>query len=116
MIVYTTADRFPPMRSFYVDVLRLDPRSDRDRFVNFELGEQRLTITVHSGLGGRSRDPLHVMINLATDDIVADYEAAIAAGARSLRTPERESWGGMVATLADPDGNIVQLLEIPEPR
>ncbi len=116
VIVYTTPDRFPAMRAFYVDALGLRPRSDRERFVNFELGKQRLTVTVHSDLDGGSLDPLHMMINLATDDIEADYEAAMAQGARSLRQPERESWGGIVATLADPDGNIVQLLEVPEPQ
>ncbi len=115
MIVHTTPDRFAAMRSFYVDVLGLHPRSDRERFVNFEFGEQRLTVTVHSDLDGESTDPLHLMINLATDDIEGDYEAAMARGARSLRPPEMEPWGGIVATLADPDGNIVQLLATPEP-
>ena len=112
VIVYTTAERFKTMRSFYVDVLGLPTRSDRDGFVNFQLGEQRLTVTVHSELDGPSRDPLHVMINLATDDIAADYAAAIRFGAKSLRPPERESWGGVVATLSDPDDNIVQLLQL----
>ena len=115
VIIYTTAARYADMRSFYVDVLGLVPRSDRDGFINFELGNQRLTITVHSGLGGPNTDPFHVMVNLATGDIDSDFAAAVDAGARSLRPPERESWGGMVATLADPDGNIVQLLQPAEP-
>ena len=116
VIVYTTADRFEKMRSFYVDVLGLRPRSDREGFVNFELGAQRLTVTVHSELDGSATDPLRLMINLASDHIAADYDAAIDSGARSLRPPERESWGGVVATLADPDGNVVQLLATPEPQ
>ena len=114
VIIYTTAERYPGMRSFYVDVLGLDPRSDRHNFVNFELGDRRLTITVHSELPGPNTDPLHVMINLATTDIHADFAAAVDAGARSLRPPESESWGGIVATLADPDGNIIQLLQAAE--
>jgi uncharacterized glyoxalase superfamily protein PhnB len=114
VIIYTTAARFPEMRSFYVDVLGLSPRSDRAGFVNFELGNQRLTISVHSELGGPNRDPLHVMVNLATTDIEAVFADAVDHGARSLRPPEAESWGGLVATLTDPDGNIVQLLQLPE--
>ena len=113
VIIYTTADRFASMRAFYVDALALTPRSDRPGFVNFELSDQRLTVTVHSEIAGPSTDPLHVMVNLATDDVVADYATAVARGAQGLRNPERESWGGRVATLADPDGNIVQLLELP---
>ena len=111
VIVYANAERYPEMRSFYVDALGLVPRSNRAGFINFELGEQRLTITVHSELEGPNTDPLHVMINLATSDIDADFAAAVDAGARPLRPPERESWGGIIATLADPDGNIVQLLQ-----
>jgi hypothetical protein len=29
------------------------------------------------------------------------------------RRPEREAWGGVVATFADPDGNTLQLMELP---
>ena len=114
VIIYTTAQCYEEMRSFYVEVLGLVPRSDRPNFVNFELGDQRLTITVHSELAGPTTDPLHMMINLATSDIHSDHAAAVDAGARSMRPPEQESWGGIVATLVDPDGNIVQLLQLPE--
>ena len=115
VIIYTSAERYPKMRSFYIDVFGLVPRSDRSGFVNFDLGDQRLTITVHSELEGPNTDPLHVMVNLATTDIHSDFATAVDAAARSLRPPERESWGGVVATLADPDGNIVQLLQPAEP-
>ena len=113
VIVYTAAERYDEMRSFYIDVLGLDPRSDRSGFVNFELGGQRLTVTVHSELVGPTTEPLHVMVNLSCDDIQAEYAGAMARGASALRPPEREAWGGMVATLTDPDGNIVQLLQLP---
>ena len=113
VLVYTSHQRFPAMRAFYADALGLHPRSDRDGFVNFEWGDQRLTVSVHSQLSGVNRDPLHVMINLITNDIEEDYGAAMAAGAASLRPPEPEPWGGLVATLLDPDGNVVQLLQLP---
>ena len=113
VIVYTTEQRYPAMRAFYVDVLGLSPRSDRPGFVNFELNEQRLTVTTHSQLVGANTDPLHVMINLVSSDAAADHAAAVAAGAVSVRPPERESWGGIVATLQDPDNNFVQLLQVP---
>ena len=29
------------------------------------------------------------------------------------RAPEREEWGGWVATFADPDGNVLQLMQLP---
>lgn len=113
VLVYTSADRFAEMRRFYVDTLGLRPRSDRSGFVNFEFGEQRLTVAVHSEISAGNRDPLHVMINLITDDIDNTYRAAVVRGAQSLRPPEREKWGGEIATLQDPDGNVVQLMKLP---
>jgi predicted enzyme related to lactoylglutathione lyase len=112
-LVFTSKKRFLEMRRFYVEVLGLTPRSDRSGFVNFELQEQRLTIAVHSDVVGENQDPLHVMLNLTTPDIATAYQAAIERGARSMRAPEREKWGGYVATLLDPDGNVIQLLELP---
>jgi predicted enzyme related to lactoylglutathione lyase len=50
------------------------------------------------------------MINFRTDDI----EAAIRRCAPDsvVRRPEFEKWGGWVATVADPDGNLVQFLQM----
>lgn len=111
VLLCTSRERFPAMRSFYMDGLGLEPRSDRKGFVNFEFGNQRLSISIHSEVDSVNRDPLHVMINLVTTDIAADYATATQRGAHGIRAPETEKWGGVVATLADPDGNIVQLLQ-----
>ena len=113
VIVWTPADRWAAMDRFYVEVLGLVPRTRRDGFVNFELGDQRLTITTHDALSGPSRDPLRVMVNLETDDIDAEHARLVAAGVAFTRTPEREPWGGIVATFADPDGTTLQLFELP---
>ncbi len=115
VVVYTSAGRFESMRAFYVDGLGLRPRSDRPGFVNFELGDQRLTVAVHSEIAGPNRDPLHVMVNLTTADADAAYSAAVVAGATPLRSPSPEPWGGLVATVRDPDGNVVQFLQLPSP-
>jgi predicted enzyme related to lactoylglutathione lyase len=101
------------MRTFYISALGLAPRSDRPGFVNFELGAQRLTVAVHSEVVDRNRDPLHVMVNLETSAIWSAFQQIVDCGGRVLRSPEPESWGGMVATLADPDGNLIQLLQLP---
>lgn len=113
VLVFTSAARFAAMRAFYVETLGLVARSDRQGFVNFELGEQRLTVAVHSEISDVNHDPLHTMINLMTDDIKATYAAAVERGAVSLRPPEAEKWGGVIATLQDPDRNIVQLMQLP---
>jgi predicted enzyme related to lactoylglutathione lyase len=55
------------------------------------------------------------MVNLAVDDIEVVYRRLRAAGVAFSRAPEREPWGGVVATFADPDGNTLQLMELPSP-
>ena len=113
VILWTPADRFTPMRSFYVNTLGLRPRSDRPRMVNFEWGEVRLTVAVHDQLEGESQDPLRVMINLGVSDLDRAHERLLADGIPCRRPPSSEPWGGRVATYLDPDGNVVQLLEFP---
>ncbi len=115
VLVWTTAARFPAMRRFYVETLGLAPRSDRTGFVSFAWGQPpndvRLSLSVHDAIVGAAGDPLRLMVNLAVDDIHAAAERLRRAGVALTRPPEREGWGGWVATFHDPDGNTVQLLQ-----
>jgi predicted enzyme related to lactoylglutathione lyase len=100
------------MDRFYREVLGLSPRSRRPGFVNFDWGATRLTVAVHDMVEGSARDPLRIMVNLGVDDIHDAHARLHEQGVEFVRQPERESWGGWVATLYDPDGNIVQLLQL----
>ncbi len=111
VLVHTTLERYAAMRAFYVDALGLSPRSDRSAFVNFEFGGRRLTITLHDDVEGLTREPVRIMINFAVDGIDEMFERLIDHGAPAIRPPSPEPWGGLVATTADPDGNVIQLLE-----
>lgn len=102
------------MRSFYRDVIGLRPRSDRPGFVNFDFDGVRLTISVHSDVVGPARDPLRLMLNFRTPDIHAAIDRIRGAGVRLLRPPEAEPWGGVIATFEDPDGNVLQYMQLPE--
>lgn len=113
VLVWTEAPRFPAMRRFYVETLGLRPRSDRDGFVNFAWDDQRLTVSVHAGVGGPARDPLRLMLNLRVPDIDATHRRLRDAGVAFSRPPEDEPWGGRVATFHDPDGNTLQLMQLP---
>jgi predicted enzyme related to lactoylglutathione lyase len=113
VIMWTTASRWAAMDAFYADTLGLAVRHRRAGFVNFAWGDVRLTVTVHDALDGPAREPERIMVNLLTDDIAADHGRLVDAGVPVVRPPEPESWGGRVATYADPDGNLVQLLELP---
>ena len=61
-----------------------------------------------------SKDPYRIMVNLSVRDIASTYRDMVKQGVQFIREPEKESWGGIVATFSDPDGNILQLLEFPK--
>ncbi len=101
------------MRPFYRDTLRLPLHSDHGDFVAFRFGDMRLSMGLHGSVEGPARDPHRIMVNLGVEDIHREHRRLTEEGVEFVRSPERESWGGWVATFKDPDGNLVQLLQIP---
>lgn len=112
--LYTTEDRFAAMRTFYVDTLGLTPSADRALRTAFDWRSgdlrMRLILMPHSELDGPARDPYRTMLNFQVDDIDTVAARLRAQGIAFLREPSPESWG-RVATVADPDGNLVQLFQ-----
>jgi predicted enzyme related to lactoylglutathione lyase len=113
VLIWTERERFPEMARFYRDQLGLTPRTSKPDFINFDWAGLRLSVSVHDRVRGRSHDPLRIMVNLLVDDIRAVHARLSEAGVVFTRPPEAEEWGGRVATLLDPDGNMLQLFELP---
>ena len=113
ILIWTEAGRFGAMARFYRDTLGLTPRSSKEDFINFDWAGVRLSVGVHDRIGGASREPLRLMINLTVADIAAVHARLARGGVTFTRPPEREAWGGWVATFADPDGNVLQLMQLP---
>jgi predicted enzyme related to lactoylglutathione lyase len=116
VLVWTDAERFPAMARFYRDTLGLTPRSSKSDFINFDWAGVRLSVGVHDRVQGPNRDPLRVMIHLTVSDIRAVHARLARAGVVFTREPAQEEWGGWVATFADPDGNTLQLMQLPTNR
>jgi len=116
VLVWTEAERFPAMARFYRDTLGLTPRSSKSDFINFDWNGVRLSVGVHDRVHGAARDPLRVMVHLTVSDILVVHARLAQAGVVFTRQPEREDWGGWVATFADPDGNTLQLMQLPTSR
>jgi len=113
VLIWTSPERFEAMARFYRHRLGLAPRTVKPDFINFDWGGVRLSVSVHDRVTGMSADPLRIMVNLAVDDIRAVHARLEANGVVFTRPPEAEEWGGRVATFRDPDGNLLQLLELP---
>jgi predicted enzyme related to lactoylglutathione lyase len=112
VIISTTSDRFQEMADFYTGVLGLTPRSRRHHFLNFEWGSQRLTLTLHSEVRGATGERARIIVNLACSDVDGEAAGIAGRGGMVVRPPETESWGGRICTIADPDGNLIQLIDV----
>jgi predicted enzyme related to lactoylglutathione lyase len=102
---------------FYRDVLGLKIAFESPEFVNF--GERAdggaylgayLGLGTHSEVKGKASDPYRHTVGLDSDNVDADYDRLQAAGVEFIEQPT--DYGGLrIATLKDPEGNIVQLLQ-----
>ena len=97
---------------FYRDVLGLAVRNQTPAFVVFgEAGAPALGLGTHSEVRGRNADPARHMVGLATSDVAADWKRLKAAGVEFVEDPK--DYGTLwIATLKDPEGNLVQLLQL----
>jgi catechol 2,3-dioxygenase-like lactoylglutathione lyase family enzyme len=101
---------------FYRDVLGLEVAYESPGFVGFgersESGGYRgayLGLGTHSEVKGKPADPYRHMVGLESGDVDADFERLTAAGVEFIERPA--DYGGLrIATLKDPEGNIIQPL------
>jgi len=96
---------------FYRDVLGLTVGLETPGFVVLgDPGSPALALGTHSEVHGRNSDPARHMVGLATDDLTADWERLKAAGVEFVEDPT--DYGTLrIATLKDPEGNLLQLLQ-----
>lgn len=95
---------------FYRDVLGLKAEIQGD-FAFFSLEGAALVIGKHSDVHGRSSDPYRIMVNFQVADCQAEYDRLSPQGVEFIRAPSKEGDGFTIATLLDPDGNVLQLFQ-----
>jgi uncharacterized glyoxalase superfamily protein PhnB len=76
----------------------------------FELGPVQLFIEAHSEVSGPTKEPARVLINLDVDDARSLESRLKQQGVKWVRPVEQEQFG-LIGTLADPDGNYVQIIQ-----
>ncbi|MEM7411195.1 MAG: VOC family protein [Myxococcota bacterium] len=98
---------------FYRDVLGL-PLEFGDGahgYASFRAGAFRLGLAV-ADAGDGQWIGRHTGLGFVTKDLVADHARLVAAGVTFASPPERQPWGGFIALLQDPDGNVFYLDEV----
>jgi glyoxylase I family protein len=96
---------------FYRDRLGLKVSLETPGFVVLgDLGSPTLALGTHSEVRGRNADPARHMVALSTDDVTAEWKRLGGAGVEFVEDPT--DYGNLrIATLKDPDGNLIQLLQ-----
>lgn len=106
------------LAGFYRDTLGFTVDEDRGKSVMFatpQAGGTQLAIESHSEVHGRSTEPDRIMINLRVDDCRLLYQELRNRGVEFVAEPYADPDGAyVVATLRDPDGNTLQLVEFGE--
>ena len=70
-----------------------------------------LSLGTHSDVRGRNLDPARHMVGLMSDDVKGDFARLKGKGVEFVEDPT--DYGGQIriATLKDPEGNMIQLFE-----
>ena len=76
----------------------------------FEFGPVQYYIEEHSEVGGPTQEPARIIINLDVDDCRAIEAHLKEQGVKWIRPVEQEDFG-LIGTVADPDGNYVQIIQ-----
>ncbi len=100
-----------PMVAFYEALLGkpADMADPGQGFYGWQVGKAYFMILQHSEMGGKTKDPGRMMLNLETTKVKEEFLRIKALGATVVKEPYQigQNW---IATLADPDGNYFQLV------
>ncbi len=99
------------MAAFYEKVFGkpADMSDQENGFWGWQVGNAFMGVLTHSEMGGNSKDPGRVIINFETTQVKEEFERIKALGGKVVKEPYAMGTG-LIATLADPDGNYFQLM------
>lgn len=101
------------LAEFYKQVVGKDPVMEQDGYCTLEAGACYLTFGPHDKVSGKSTNPERIMMNFEAEDVQAEFDRVKAiAGATVIKDPEAmdEENKYFIGTLADPDGNYLQIV------
>lgn len=97
------------LAAFYEKILDKKPDMVDGDWHGWSIGNAFLSVGAHSEVKGSSKEPQRVIFNFETREVKKEFERMKKAGAIVITEPY-EMGPGLIATLADPDGNYFQLM------
>ena len=105
---------WPRAMRFYAETLEMEVvyRSDEFGWAEMATGESHLAIERVDASDSESQLLVgrFVGASLEVADIVAAHNFLVGRGVQFVAPPEKQPWGGVLAHLHDPDGNILTLV------
>ncbi len=99
----------PRAKAVYTALLGTPPQADADYYVGYDVAGQQIGLVPGGGPQGMTSPVAYWHVS----DIEAKLAEVTAAGA-TIKEPARDVGGGrLVATVTDPDGNVLGLLQDP---
>ena len=94
---------------FYEKVFGKPPDMNEGGYAGWLVGNCFLTIGQHSEVHGQAKEPARIILNFETKTVREEFDRLKQMGVTVIKEPY-EMGGAWIATLADPDGNFIQLL------
>jgi predicted enzyme related to lactoylglutathione lyase len=100
------------LADFYARVFDRPADMNDGGYYGWQVGSAFLTVGGHSEIHGQAKEPARILLNFETTQVREEFDRLKALGVTIIKEPytmgdEAEGW---IATLADPDGNYIQLM------
>lgn len=104
-ILYTVRD-IDAAKAIHTALLGTEPHTDESYYVGYNVDGLEIALSPQRGEGDLPAPVAHI----AVPDIKAAIQAAEQAGA-TLTSEPRDVGGGLIATVTDPDGNVLGMIQ-----
>ena len=99
------------LAEFYEKVFGRPADMTEGEWYMWQAGNCALSVGEHSEVKGPAKEPARIILNLETKAVQAEFERLKQMQVTVIKEPyEMGSEGAWIATLADPDGNLIQLM------
>jgi predicted enzyme related to lactoylglutathione lyase len=98
------------MAEFYQKVFGKPADMTDGGYHGWSVGDTYLVVGEHSEVKGQTQDPNRLMFNFETKEVQSEFDRIKALGANVIKEPYEMNPGNWIATFADPDGNLFQLM------
>lgn len=116
--VVLIVDDIDKAQRFYTETLGLPLKHRRGDYAQMALSGTRLALFSRKAMGSVLGDALGPETSAAkfelgfkVEDCDAAFEELVACGVPAITAPETRSWGQRTAYVADPDGNLIELVQ-----